>query len=241
MKRVLVLQHTWEDPAGYLGELLEEYHIDYDIIEVESQSVPDPTEYAAVIALGGPQHVYAAEHYPYLEQEKTQLRRVLEENIPYLGICLGGQLLADIVQGQVRRHTMTEIGFFDVQITEAGQTDPLYAHLPGYQKIFHSHQDVIDLPTDAVLLATSAATKNQAFRYGQYAYGLQYHIELSPDVLDIWLYHPEFRESTREVLGNEGYQRLEQTRGDHVAVYYEHTRTMFKNFLKISKVIDRDA
>ncbi|HEY4385281.1 MAG TPA: type 1 glutamine amidotransferase, partial [Ktedonobacteraceae bacterium] len=195
MGRVLALQHIWDNPEGYLGELLHEYGIEYEVVNVETDDLPDPTAYTAVIAFGGSQHVYAEDQYPYFVQEQQLIRTVLEKEIPFLGICLGSQLLAKVLGSEVRKHTMTEIGFFDVEITEAGKKDPLYAGLPGYQKIYHWHADTFTLPTGATLLATHQNTENQAFRYGRRAYGIQYHVELNPEMLHLWLHHPDARQS----------------------------------------------
>ena len=237
MKRVLALQHVWENPKGYVGELLHEYGVDYDVVNVETDALPDPTEYAAVITFGGSQHVYEDDHHPYFTQERALIRTVVEQDIPFLGICLGCQLLADVMGGEVRKHTMTEIGFFDVELTEAGKQDPLYAGLPGYQKIYHWHEDTFTLPPGAILLATSENTENQAFRVGRRAYGVQYHIELDPETLQIWLYHPEFKQSIIETLGEEEYAVLVEQEPFHYPIYRNHTQIVLENFLRISELL----
>lgn len=237
MQRVLVLQHEQGDPKGYLGQLLDAHGIAHDVVESEKTTLPDPSAYAAIIALGGSQHVYAEQEYPYLIQEKAWLRTIVSRDIPYLGICLGGQLLADVLGGQVRQHIMTEIGFFDVQLTPQGQRDPLFNGLPGYQKVFHWHEDTFDLPASALLLATSTNTENQAFRHGQCAYGLQYHIELDEDTLNTWLYHPSMKESIIAILGISAYQKIEKEREIHFSIYQQHTKMLFENFLRICNLI----
>ena len=237
MPRVLLVQHTWEDPHGYLGTLLEHHGIDYDVVQAENTPLPDPTAYAAVIALGGSQHVYADAEYPYLFQEKIWLQQVISQDIPYLGICLGGQMLADVLGGKTRQHILTEIGFFDVQLTPRGQQDPLFAGITHSQKVFHWHEDTFDLPAEAVLLATSTNTENQAFRYGRCSYGLQYHIEIDSDMLNTWLYHPSMKESIIEVLGLPAYQAIEQEREKAFPIYQQHSKTLFENFLGICNLI----
>src|SRR5690349_12390978 len=139
MKRVLALQHVWDDPAGYLGELLQEYRIAYNVVHVETEPLPDPTTYDAVLAFGGFQHTNDDDKHPYFVREKQWLRKTIEQEIPLLGICLGGQLLAHVLGGSVKRHSLTEIGFTEVQFTESGKADPLYEGLPGYQEVFQWH------------------------------------------------------------------------------------------------------
>jgi GMP synthase (glutamine-hydrolysing) len=236
-KRVLALQHVWENPVGLVGTLLQEYGIDFDIVNVEQERLPDPARYAAIVAFGGSQHVYEDERYPYFTEEKAFLRQVIACEIPYLGICLGGQLLASALGAAVRRHHSSEIGFFDIPLTPEGLRDPLYTDLPGYQKVFHWHEDVFELPTGAVHLATNAHTPNQAFRFGSRAYGLQYHIELTPSMLNTWLHHPAFQKELIDTLGIDAYTSLEQSIDQHYPIYQSHTRTMFTNFLRLGRII----
>jgi GMP synthase (glutamine-hydrolysing) len=237
MKRILALQHVWENPEGYVGDVLRTHNIAYDLINVEEQAIPDPTAYAGVIAFGGSQHVYDHEKYPYFQQEEEILRQIVASSIPYLGICLGGQLLAEALGGTVKRHTLTEFGFYDVHFTEEGQSDPLYAGLPGQQKVFHWHEDTFVLPPSAILLATNGNTRNQAFRYGNSAYGLQYHIELNDTLLDSWLYHPELLEETLHTFGKDTFHQVERDRESYHHIYLRHSRQLVENFLRISHLI----
>jgi GMP synthase (glutamine-hydrolysing) len=237
MKRVLALQHVWDDPAGYLGELLQAYRLAYDVVHVETESLPDSSAYDAVLALGGFQHANDDEKHPYFVQEKQWLSSVVEQEIPFLGICLGGQLLAHVLGGSVKRHRLTEIGFTEVQFTEAGKTDPLYADLPGYQEVFQWHEDTFDIPPGAVLLATNSTTENQAFRYGRCVYGLQYHIEPTAEMLNTWIHHVEFKAEIINVLGEEKYHALEREQVTRYPLFRRHSQILFRNFLRISGLI----
>jgi GMP synthase-like glutamine amidotransferase len=237
MKRVLALQHVWDDPVGYLGELLHKYGIGYDVAHVETEPLPNPAGYGALLVLGGFQHAYDDETYPYFVQEKQWIRKAIEQEIPFLGICLGGQLLAHVLGGSVKRHTMTEIGFFRVQLTKEGEADPLYEGLPGYQEVFQWHEDIFDIPAGALRLATHSNAENQAFRYGRCAYGLQYHIELTPAMLDLWLHHPEFRTEIMKTLGEDGYHALEREQATRYPTYRQHSQILFRNFLRLSSLI----
>jgi GMP synthase-like glutamine amidotransferase len=237
LKRILILQHVWDNHEGYVGQVLDYYAIPYDVIDVEHEIIPDAKQYAAVIALGGSQHIYAIDHYPYLVRERAMLYTIVEDDIPFLGICLGGQLLARAYGGQVRKHTSAEFGFYNVQLTEQGRDDPLFTGFrTSYQTVFHWHEDTFDLPVGATLLATSDTTRNQAFRYGHRAYGLQYHIEIDDNTLDTWLYDPKCKQSVLERHGMSTYQAAEQARTTLLPAYHQHSRIVIENFLRVSEL-----
>lgn len=238
MKRVLALQHIWDDPPGYLGEILYEHDIACDVVEVEKEPIPDPTDYQAIVLMGGPQHLYADEHLAYLAQEKAMLRQAVAADIPTLGICLGGQLLASALGAEVRQHHLSEVGFYQIPLTEAGRQDPLFAGLPDHQLAFHWHSDVFELPEGAILLARNENAPNQAFRYGERIYGLQFHIELNTELVNIWLRHPAYADEIRQLLNDEhAPDRLEQEWEAYAVTYQVHTRTMFENFLRIAGLL----
>lgn len=238
MKQVLALQHIWDDPPGYLEEILRAHDIACETVDVQSTPVPDPAPYQAIVLMGGPQHLYADEGLTYLEAEKAMLRQAVAADIPTLGICLGGQLLASALGAEVRRHHLDEVGFFEIPLTEAGRQDPLFAGLPGRQLAFHWHSDVFDLPQGAVLLASNEKAPNQAFRYGRHAYGLQFHIELNDELAGLWLGHPACVQEIVATLGDENAPaRLAREWTEKGAIYRKHTRIMFENFLRIAGVI----
>lgn len=236
-KRVLALQHIWDDPTGYIGEILEEHDIACTIVQVDTEPLPDPKPYDALIVFGGVQHANDDDKYPYFIPEKALLSKAIEHEMPFLGICLGGQLLAHVLGGKVRRHSFTEIGFFDIPFTPEGQKDPLYQGLPGYQKVFHWHEDVFDVPSNATLLASTEVTPNQAFRYRKHIYGLQYHIELTHAMLDIWLHDPAIKQELVNTVGNEVYSAIAEEQEKQFPVYQQHSRIMFENFLRIAGLI----
>jgi GMP synthase-like glutamine amidotransferase len=233
MKQVLIILHDQDNPEGYVGKLLQQHGISTDVIHVEKEAVPDPGQYAAVIAFGGIQHVYEDDKHPYFAPLKERLRQIVEQNIPFLGLCLAGQLLANALGGEVKRHTISEIGFFNIALTEEGKRDPLFAGLPGYQKVFHWHEDIFELPQGAILLATNERVPNQAFRYGAHAYGLQYHIELDQAMLDNWLHQSD---QENAIADAPIFQKIMSKYEFDFPIYHAHTCIMLENFLRISKL-----
>jgi GMP synthase (glutamine-hydrolysing) len=236
-KRVLILQHILDSPAGRIGTILDEYETFYHLIHVGRDHLPDPTRYHAIVVLGGSQHVYDKHRYPYTAHEEAYLHQAIKQGIPYLGICLGGQLLARAFQATVKKLPKAHIGFLQIYFTEAGKADPLYKGLTGHQLAFQWHEDCFLLPEGAVALAHHTEGFNQAFRYGESAYGLQYHVELTEQMLDSWLHKPSLKKEFIDTYGTEAYQRTEREAVELFPIYAEHAIIMLKNFFSLSEVI----
>lgn len=134
-------------------------------------------------------NVYEEEANPFLKREDAYIRQVLALGVPFLGICLGGQLLAKAVGGIVARNGMKEIGWHTVELDQAGQRDPLFTSLPERLTVFQWHGDTFSIPKGAIRLATSPACENQAFRFGfgGIAYALQFHLEVTPPMVAEWV------------------------------------------------------
>jgi GMP synthase (glutamine-hydrolysing) len=233
VKRVLVIENDPEAPVGLLGRIMEEQRIAYDVVQAGRSEIPDTADtYAALIVLGGPQHVGDDESYPYFVAEEALIRDSIVKDIAYLGICLGGQLLAHALGAAVEPHRMFEAGFSRVELTSEGLSDPLYRSLPRTQLVFQWHVDAFALPQSATLLATGADTPYQAFRYGAKAYGLQYHIEMLPETFAFWL-QADSRE-LEEALGPDAIPRLHDDWENHYTSYCRQSAIMFGNFLRLA-------
>jgi GMP synthase-like glutamine amidotransferase len=234
-KPVLVIENALVAPVGRVGQIMEEQGIAYEVVNAEKAKLPRPEDAAAVVVLGGPQHVGNSDQYPYLIGEEQFIQLAISQDIPCLGICLGGQLLAHALGAHVGRHHTFEVGFSHVQLTGQGISDPLFHGLPNPQLVFHWHVDAFHLPKSAVLLATSADVPNQAFRYGRRAYGLQYHVEILPEIFEHWL-----RTETRELvdaLGPEAISGLSDEWNRHYAAYRQQSTLMIYNFLRMAELV----
>jgi GMP synthase (glutamine-hydrolysing) len=234
-KPVLVIENSPDAPVGRVGQIMEEQGIAYEIVNAQKAKLPPPENAAAVVVLGGPQHVDNPDQYPYFIGEEQFIQRAVSQDIPYLGICLGGQLLAHALGARVGRHHIFEVGFLQVQLTDQGANDPLFHGLPNPQLVFHWHVDAFHLPRSAILLATSADVPNQAFRYGRRAYGLQYHVEILPEIFELWL-----REETQDLidaLGPEAISGLSEDWNRHYAAYRQQSTLMIYNFLRMAELV----
>lgn len=236
-KRVLAIQHVQENPPGLVGEVLRERNIPYDVIQAVQDQFPDLAAYSAIVSFGGTQHIYLEKQEPYLAHEEVLIRQAVEQKIPFLGICLGSQLLAHALGAQVVKRPPEKMGFLQIHFSPEGQHDPIFAGLPGYQQGFHWHDDIFDIPKDAIRLAGYNANEHQAFRYGRLAYAVQYHVELTAEMLNSWLTDPELKKEFIDIRGIDAYNTVMQERSTLYPIYRQHARILLTNFLRIGELI----
>lgn len=175
------LQHVPFEGLGSMEEwLIEQGHNLFCTRLWAGDPFPPLDSFAGLIVMGGPMGIYEHEQYPWLVREKAFLRAVVDREIPILGICLGAQLLADVLGAEVRANPEKEIGWFPV-IRTPDIPESLRPVLPEELTVFHWHGDTFGLPEDAVRLYTSSACANQAFLYRDHVLGLQFHLETTRD------------------------------------------------------------
>jgi GMP synthase (glutamine-hydrolysing) len=192
MKPVLVLQHVCHESLGSLGAYFRDAGLPCRHIEV-FQEIPDRLDVAGaagLVVLGGPMNVDEVDRYPFLRDEVAWIHEALSAEMPVLGICLGAQLLAKSLGSRVYAGATKEVGWYEVELTPAAAGDPLFAGSHTREVVFQWHGDTFDLPPGAVHLAQSGQCLHQAFRYGRAAYGLQFHVEMTAELLDDWLDDP---------------------------------------------------
>lgn len=188
--RALVVTHSASEGAGNVGSWLEDSGVQLDVVEPwQGDALPeDPTRYDALVVMGGPQQAYDDGSAPWLRATKDLLRVAVREGVPTLGICLGGQLLAEATGGRVAKGAEgVEAGARLVAKRDAAWDDELFADVPFTPTVVQWHEDaIVDLPPGAVHLASSPRYAHQAFRIGARAWGLQFHIETPPEMVRHW-------------------------------------------------------
>ena len=182
-----IIQNDPDVPPGNLAENLAALGIAFRLHQIyRAEALPNPAEMTALIVLGGAMGANDDERYPFLSPLKQLIRVCLEQGIPYLGICLGGQLLAAASGSPVVPCRWEELGTLQVTLTQKGETDPLFAGISSPFGTFQWHHDSFDLPAEATLLASSPACPHQAFRLGSNAWGLQFHPEVTEQIIRAW-------------------------------------------------------
>lgn len=184
---VLVFRHAPSDGLGLIGDALDAHAITYQYADLyaSSNTAPPPASEAdALILMGG--SMSANDALPFLTQEVEYIRSAVQRGKPVLGVCLGAQLIAKALGARVYANHVKDVGWAPVTFTDVGLRDPLFGGLTAAEVIFHWHGETFDLPSDAELLASSAACRNQAFRVGDRIYGLQFHLEVTPAMIAEW-------------------------------------------------------
>ncbi len=210
--------------------------MDWDAVELDGgEPIPSLAGYDALWVMGGPMDVWEEERYPWLVDEKAVIREaVRERGMPFLGICLGHQLLADALGGEVAPMAQPEIGILDVELTPAGRSDPLLAGLPQGFKCLQWHDaEVVEPPPDATVLAGSSRCAAQALRVGKNAYGLQYHVELTASTVSEWAQVSAYKQSLERVLGANALPRLDAEARLRMPAFNRDARRLYDNFMKL--------
>jgi GMP synthase-like glutamine amidotransferase len=176
--RIHVLQHVAFEGEANIGVWAREHGFPVTRTRLyASETLPPASAIDLLVVMGGPMNIYEEDRYPWLAAEKRFLREIIISGARALGVCLGAQLLADVLGGPVTRNPLKEIGWFPVTLTQDGAASPLFADFPTTFPAFHWHGDTFALPPGTVHAASSAACTNQAFVYDERIVGLQFHLE----------------------------------------------------------------
>ncbi len=229
--KVLILQHTdGEHPAAF-GDLIAEAGDTAFVVELHlGERIPDMSEFDAMIVMGGPMDVWQTAEHPWLRAEKAAIATwVRAFRKPYLGICLGHQLLIDALGGLCEQMTPPEIGVLDVSLTAEATADPIFDGFEDTFRVMHWHGvEVTSLPEDTVVLAENANCNVQAVRFRDKAWGVQFHPELTPELVTGWLGDPGNYACAVEWLGSE--EKAKQFALDceaHVSTAQQQSRRLY--------------
>lgn len=234
-KPILVFQHMPAEHLGYLFELLRADDIPYQTLRLDlGEPIPDLRSCRAVWVLGGPMDVWQEEENPWLIDEKRAIREaVLDLDLPYFGVCLGHQLLAEALGGEVGIAEQGEIGVFDIEFNETGAAHPLLAGMAPAPSLLQWHlAEVKSVPANVAVLASSAACPLHGIAFNERVLGLQSHIEVNLETVREWLRTPAARDQLERHLGPDAPLIFEQHVKDHMNDFNRAAKCLYDNLVK---------
>jgi GMP synthase-like glutamine amidotransferase len=200
---VLIIKHVDIEGPGLIEDCLRQEKIPYQILNLGAgERLPKIEDWTHVVILGGPMNVYEEDRYSFLQKEDLFIKEAIQRGKSVLGICLGAQLIAKSLGAKVVKAPVKEIGWYEVSLTEEGGRDRMFRLLPGTFPVFQWHEDTYEIPRAGKLIATSSSIPHQAFRYGENVYGLQFHLEVTKEMIQEWMktYDEEFNGSQAPLL-----------------------------------------
>ena len=201
----------------------------------EGEKIPnDLTKYDGMLCMGGPMDTYMEKEYPWLVEEKKRIKEfVVNLKKPYLGFCLGCQVLGEVVGGKVVKSNPAEIGMMDINFTDNKKKDILFSKFPDNIKSlqWHSYEvQGVDKNPDITLIASSPITKYQIFKYQDHAYGIQFHIEIKDTTVNEWGCVPEYKKALEDQLGDGALEKFDQSAKKNMKDMNNYSKILYDNF-----------
>ena len=239
--KIIILQHISIEDPGYIKDLMIKDGIELTTIELdEGQKIPfDLSKFDAMFCMGGPMDTWMEKDYPWLIDEKKAIKKfVIDLKKPYLGFCLGCQLLGEIVGGKVVKSKNSEIGMLNIDFSENKINDLLFSEFPKMitSLQWHSYEvQELENNNDITLLASSPETKYQIFKYRNHAYGIQFHIEVKKTTVEEWGCVPEYKSALEKQLGEGALEKFDKDSQKHMPTMNNYSEILYKNFKKLIK------
>jgi GMP synthase (glutamine-hydrolysing) len=235
MKKLLVCQHVSHEILGTLDPMFREsgFRIRYANFSRFPTIEPSIKSYDGLVILGGPMNVADVDKYPHLAYEISLIQEALKKDIPILGICLGAQLIAKSLGAAVYPNREKEIGWYDVSRTPEGSSDPLFKNYSDTEKLFQWHGQTFDIPPKAVHLASSVLCQNQAFRFGNKVYGIQFHLEVDEPMIERWLKVPDNADELAHLREKMTPAQIRHDTQKHLKRLHSLSEMVFGEFVKL--------
>lgn len=232
MTRLLVIQHVPHERLGTFEEAFEAADCSLVTCRADEPGArwPSLERVDGIVSMGGPQSVYERATYPWIAKELAFLREAVDAKLPVLGVCLGAQMLAAALGAKVTKSPQKEIGWYPVVREPAADGDPLFEAFGQTETVFQWHGDTFALPKRAVRLASSPLCQEQAFRYRENVYGLQFHLEVTEPIIRAWMRTPVNRAELATLRGVIDPMTIRRQSAQHVERLQElshHVATTF--------------
>ncbi len=236
---IIVLQHIKIEDPGYIKDLMLADKFKLTTIELdEGESIPkDLNQFDGMFCMGGPMDTYMEDQYPWLIDEKKRIKEfVVDLKKPYLGFCLGCQLLGEVIGGKVVKSNPAEIGIMDINLSDNKKNDKLFSEFPEKIKSlqWHSYEvQGIENNKDVTLIGSSPVTKYQIFKYQNHAYGIQFHIEIKDTTVNEWGCVPEYKKALEDQLGSNALKKFDDAAKMNMKDMNNYSTILYNNFKKI--------
>jgi len=243
--KVIVLQHIKIEDPGFIKDLMIKDGAELTTIELdEGETIPnDLSTFDAMFCMGGPMDTWMEKEHPWLVDEKKAIKEfVINLKKPYLGFCLGCQLLGEVIGGKVAKTNNPEIGMLNINFSENKKDDPLFSKFP--EKItslqWHSYEvQGLENNKNVTLLASSPETKYQIFKYQSHAYGIQFHIEVKDTTVSEWGCVPEYKNALEEQLGQGALEKFDKEAQANMQNMNNYSKILYSKFKSdILKIIN---
>ena len=237
--RVLILQHIKIEDPGFIKDLMIKDGVELTTIELdEGEKIPaDLSKFDAMFCMGGPMDTWMEKEHPWLVDEKKAIKEfVVDLKKPYLGFCLGCQLLGEVVGGKVVKSNIPEIGMLNISFSNNKNNDALFSKFP--EEItslqWHSYEvQGLENNKDVTHLASSPETKYQIFKYQNHAYGIQFHIEVKDTTVGEWGCVPEYKSALEKQLGEGALIKFDKESQKYMPSMNEYSKILYENFKKL--------
>jgi GMP synthase-like glutamine amidotransferase len=238
-KNIIILQHIDIETPGYILDLMNEDNFNLTTIELDQgEKIPSNlNQFDGMFCMGGPMDTWMEKEYPWLIEEKNKIKEfVVNLEKPYLGFCLGCQLLGEILGGNVVKSTHPEIGILDILMDSKYSNDHLFGEFNSSFKAlqWHSYEvQGLENNNNVTLLASSPSTKYQIFKYKNHAYGIQFHIEIKDNTVSQWGCVPEYKKALEDSLGKDALKKFDVKAQENMKLMNFNAENLYKNFKKI--------
>ena len=238
---VIILQHIKIEDPGYIKDLMLNDRATLTTIELDQgEKIPDNlSKFDAMFCMGGPMDTWMEKQYPWLINEKEKIKEfVVDLKKPYLGFCLGCQLLGEVIGGKVVKTKNPEIGMLNINFLNSKNKDNLFFEFPKQIKSlqWHSYEvQGLENNKETTLIASSKETKYQIFKYKNHAYGIQFHIEIKDTTVKEWGCIPEYKLALQKQLGNNALEKFDNDAQANMHEMNNYSKILYSNFKKIIK------
>ena len=237
--KIISLQHiAIEDPGTFKDFLLADGHKLTTIQLDEGENIPSNLdEFDAMLCMGGPMDTFMEDEFNWLVGEKKAIGEyVLNLKKPFLGFCLGCQLLGEVLGGKVVQSNPPEIGVLDIDVSDQAITDPVFNFLPNKIKAlqWHSYEvQGLESSPNINIIGSSPTTKYQIFGYNNHAYGIQFHLEIRKSTVDDWAAVPEYKNALEQSLGQEALPHMKKEVDEEIDNMMAQCNQLYQNFISI--------